>query len=159
MKRSSKLVYQIGLLFSSIPFLISLPFFGFGVYKVVDTYIKLQGTIETEGMVVDNDLELFADGGSAYVPVVRFTSESGEIVRFTDSVGSIPPAYEEGEKVKVLYHPDDPKEAYIKTWFRLWFGSVIWLLVGILPVTIDQIVQRVAYKQMKERFKSESKYS
>ncbi len=140
MKRSVSIMTLLGLLFSSIPFMVGLPFFGYGVYKVYDTNKKLQGAVETEGIVVDNDLQLFSDGTSSYVPVVKFTTETGESIRFTDGVGSIPPDFDEGETVKVVYQPENPREAYINTWFRLWFGSVIWLIIGAIPMIVGLVI-------------------
>lgn len=42
-------------------------------------------------------------GGSAYHPVVQFTTVSGSVVRFEDSEGTSPPRYHVGDDVQVLY--------------------------------------------------------
>jgi hypothetical protein len=45
-------------------------------------------------------------GSISYVPVVRFTTSSGILVKFQDSVGNNPPEYGVGDEVQVIYIAD-----------------------------------------------------
>ncbi|MEU6388451.1 DUF3592 domain-containing protein [Streptomyces sp. NPDC046939] len=72
-----------------------------------------------------------SDGPVAY-PVVAFTSADGERRTFRSSTGSKPPAYDEGERVEVLYRPDSPEDARINGFLSLWLLPLIFGGVGLL---------------------------
>ena len=76
------------------------------------------------------------DGSITYTPVVLFEAASGESVSFTSSFSSNPPSYAVGEKVEVLYAPDNPHEARIRGFGSLWLGSVILGGIGTVFATI-----------------------
>jgi hypothetical protein len=63
-----------------------------------------------------------------YYPVVEFVASDGRRRNIQMSEGSSPPSYEVGDKVIVLYEPDHPIEARIKS-----MSSTIgmWILPGI----------------------------
>lgn len=109
---------------------ISLPFLGLGVKEVVGVKKMQSEQIRTRGTVVDNLWQAFASGGAAYVPKVEFVTAGGELVIFTDGTGSIPPDYEPGDQVELLYDPDSPRDARIVTWKRLWLVPTILISVG-----------------------------
>ena len=69
--------------------------------------------------------------GEAYYPVVMFTANDGKRRSVQLSEGSFPPAYEVGDEVTVLYEPEHPLDARIKS-----FGSsaLMWVLPGITGV-------------------------
>jgi hypothetical protein len=101
---------------------------GAGVaYKDVDAFV--QGALSAEGTVVS--LEKNKDSDSAvYKPVVQFTAQDGEQVKFTSSVGTNPPAYSVGDTVEVFYAPDDINDAKINDLFSLLGGVVILAAFG-----------------------------
>jgi hypothetical protein len=85
--------------------------------------------------------------GVTYSPVIRFSATGGRAVEFTETTSSNPPGYSVGERVRVLYRPDDPKGARVASPFRLYlfaaiFGGigatffVIGLLVAVLAVAV-----------------------
>jgi len=78
----------------------------------------------TIGTVVDLEQSRSSDS-TTYRPVVSFTSQKGEAIRFTSSSGSNPPSYSKGEKVEVFYLPAEPYKAKINGFFSLWGGAVI----------------------------------
>jgi len=67
----------------------------------------------------------------AYFPVVEFTAQDGKRRQVQLSEGSWPAAYEVGNEVIVLYEPEHPLDARIKS-----FGSSagMWILPGITGV-------------------------
>ena len=69
--------------------------------------------------------------GETYYPVVEFTANDGKRRTVQLSEGSFPPAYEIGEEVTVLYEPEHPLDARIKS-----FGSsaLMWILPGITGI-------------------------
>lgn len=84
---------------------------------------------KAEGTVIDLQRSRSSD---TYRPVVRFATSSGQPIEFVSSSGSNPPSYARGERVEVLYHPDDPNAAKINGWFSLWGGATILGGMGLL---------------------------
>jgi hypothetical protein len=66
-----------------------------------------------------------------YYPVVEFTASDGRRRSVQVSEGSQPPSHEVGEEVTVLYDPEHPLDARIKS-----FGSyaLMWILPGITGI-------------------------
>lgn len=65
--------------------------------------------------------------GSTYYPVVEFTIQDGATAQFRDRMGGNPPAYREGDVVRVLYFPASPQES--ATIDR---GVLNWIVPGAL---------------------------
>jgi hypothetical protein len=65
--------------------------------------------------------------GASYYPVVEFAAADGGTVQFRDNMGSNPPAYREGDLVRVLYLPAAPRDS--ATIDR---GLLNWLVPGVL---------------------------
>jgi len=71
------------------------------------------------GEVIDL-LRARSSDSTTYKPMVRFVTASGQPVEFVSSVGANPPSYARGETVEVLYTPEAPQDARIKSFFSLW---------------------------------------
>jgi hypothetical protein len=74
--------------------------------------------------------------GDMYAPVLRFRLPGGE-TREVKDLGSGAPDFAVGDRVTILYMPDDPEDIRIDTFDRLWFSSIFvlvfaaaWLLFG-----------------------------
>ena len=78
------------------------------------------GTVVELREVRDND-----GGSSTWKPVVTFAAGNGRDITFAASFSSKPAPYDVGERVEVLYLPDDPQEARIKGFSSLWLGPSI----------------------------------
>jgi hypothetical protein len=91
---------------------------------------------ETEGTVVR--LVVTGKRGTA-APVVRYEVK-GQSFEFQSSVASSPPAHGVGEKVTVLYQPDQPHQGNIKSFMDLWFLPVIFAGLGTLFFVIGSAV-------------------
>jgi hypothetical protein len=129
----------ISALVGGVLFLAGCPFFGIGAYEAVEAQQETQTFIAVTGTVVDNSYQTTYNNGNeegAYYPVVEFTVSTGEKVRFTDGVGSLPPDYEAGEQVPVLYNPEDMHEARLNTWKRVWFVPTLLICIGGLPILV-----------------------
>ncbi|MBK9051011.1 MAG: DUF3592 domain-containing protein [Chloroflexi bacterium] len=116
--------------------LISCPFLGIGLYEVAETQQLVNKFEATTGVIVDNSYYVSNEDGNrsgAYYPVVEFQPEDSRPVRFTDGIGSLPPDYEVGEQVQVLYDSQDSSEAQISSWKRLWFAPTLITGLGFLP--------------------------
>lgn len=118
-----------------IPLVVGAPFLLIGLSEAYKTVQLERSWVSTRGAVVNNTIVAFATGAS-YAPVVEFCTPEGKTVRFVDGVGTIPPDYEVGVEVKVLYDPDDVHSARVASWKRLWLGPTIITTVSLLPVLI-----------------------
>lgn len=104
---------------------------------------------EAAGEVVAFDEEPAMEAGDprTYRPVVSFTTERGAPVRFSTMAHSSAPTYELRAAVRVLYDPDRPQDARIRSFTELWMlpillaglGSVFTalgaaILLGFIPI-------------------------
>jgi len=125
--------------FLLIPLLAVAPFLLIGLSQACQVVRQERNWISAPGTVVDNIVVARATGAS-YSPVVDFRTMEGVTARFTDSTGIIPPEYEVGTKVQVLYDPNDAHNARIVSWERLWLGPTLLIGSGLLPVLIAALV-------------------
>jgi Protein of unknown function (DUF3592) len=86
----------------------------------------------------DGEITEIRRDGDMYAPMVRFRLPSGETQEVTD-LGSGAPDFAVGDKVTILYMPQDPEDFRIDTFDRLWFSAIFvtvfacfWLLFGAI---------------------------
>jgi hypothetical protein len=125
--------------FLLIPLMAGAPFLLIGLSQVHRVVQQERSWVSARGTVVDNVVVAYATGAS-YAPVVDFRTMDGQTVRFVDGVGSIPPDYEVGTEVKILYDPADVHNARIVSWTRLWLGPTLLIGSGLAPVLIAGLV-------------------
>jgi hypothetical protein len=125
--------------FLLIPLIVGGPFLLIGLSQVYGVVQQERNWVSARGTVVDNVLVARATGAS-YAPVVEFQTIEAGTVRFTDDLGTIPPEYEVGANVKVLYDPKDVHHAQLVSWERLWLGPTLLICSGLLPVLIAGLV-------------------
>jgi len=84
--------------------------------------------------------------GDMYAPVLRFRRANGEVQEVKD-LGSGAPDFAVGDRVAVLYMPDDPEDFRIDTFERLWFSAIFvtvfagfWLLFGAVAWALSREV-------------------
>lgn len=82
--------------------------------------------------------------GDMYAPVLRFRLPGGEMQEVED-LGSGAPDFAVGDRVGVLYMPDDPEDFRIDTFDRLWFLPIFvtgfacfWLLFGAVAWSLSR---------------------
>ena len=115
-------------------------FLGIGFFEFHNSQVIVISYETTMGLVVGNDFLSHTDPKDsarvnwAYHPVVQFTTMSGKETTFTNVAGAYPPKYEIGETVEVYYNPEEPQDALVKDWLSLWWGPLIFLVIGSLPL-------------------------
>jgi hypothetical protein len=67
-----------------------------------------------------------------YRPVIVFTSREGHQAQFESMASSYPPKYAVGDKVRVLYDPDQPHQARIHSFHDLWFMPSLFGGLGLV---------------------------
>lgn len=65
-------------------------------------------------------------------PLVRFMAPGGQIIEFTPSSSSNPPAYDAGEAVEVFFDPRNPQDAKLNGFFALWGGAAVTGGIGLV---------------------------
>lgn len=96
----------------------------------------LRSSVAETGTVVSNvrvDTRP-ADGGDAttsFAPEFTFTGVDGKSYTVTSSTSSDPPAFAEGQTVRVLYDPRDPGSARIDTFGQIWGLAVGFGIAGL----------------------------
>lgn len=79
--------------------------------------------IKAEGKVTGFESK-DSDDSIVYHAIVEFTDQSGNSVKFQDSVGSSHPSFKRGDAVSVLYLPETPSAAMVDR------GIFNWVLSG-----------------------------
>jgi hypothetical protein len=109
---------------------IGLLFIVVGAFVIGGTQRFLATSIEADGRIVDfREHQDIDDDVPMYSPVVEFTAGDGQAYRFTSSSSSssIPKV---GRQVAVLYNPEQPRDAKIKSWTSLWMLPTIFIGLG-----------------------------
>jgi hypothetical protein len=82
--------------------------------------------------------------GDIYAPVVRFRLPGGETQEVVD-LASGAPDFAVGDKVSILYMPQDSRDFRIDTFDRLWFSAIFvtvfggfWMLFGIVAWALSR---------------------
>ncbi|MCA1687602.1 MAG: DUF3592 domain-containing protein [Actinobacteria bacterium] len=77
-------------------------------------------------------------------PVVRFQTRDGRMVEFESETGTSSFSQGPGEQVEVLYDPLKPEVARIKTFMMLWFGPLIFSVIGFFMFSFGALFGLVA---------------
>lgn len=104
---------------------------GWGWYSKTADFVDSAG--RAEGTVVEmKQYEKQTDNGYTlmYQPVIEFTAENGESIRYTDPTSTSSPSHQVGDKVEVLYDRKFPTRAYENSFLGLYLPSVIVLAAG-----------------------------
>jgi hypothetical protein len=87
------------------------------------SYRKMKNWKTTSGTVVDysyiSNTQLMSSN-AYYAPRIQFATDDGKEVTCVASTGSNRQSYRIGAKVKVVYSPDDPEKADLKSFVNLW---------------------------------------
>jgi hypothetical protein len=75
-----------------------------------------------------------------YRPIIQFRTQRGRKVKFRASVSMRPSPYQVGDRVSVLYLPDDPKGAQIDRFVYLWFYVIMLVLFGCLTIGMGLMI-------------------
>lgn len=105
----------------------------------------IKNSLRAKGEVI----ELKARPGDSWskAPVVKFNTENDREIVFQSNNYSRPPAFEVGEKVGVLYTPDDPKaSARVDTFFSTRGVPMILYILGVFFIILGVIFMFVFRK-------------
>ena len=103
----------------------------FAISMFRDSYKRAAKGVATSGVITGSQI---SHGGGVsstyYVPKVEFQPQGGEKIIFVASVGSkAEPKI--GRKVRVLYFPDNPKDADISSLMSSWLSPLFFLICAL----------------------------
>lgn len=101
-------------------------FAGIAAFIFYQGYVLERDGLQAEGTVIGL-VESRDEDGTSYAPVIRFQTQGGREFEFKSSYSSNPPQYKVGQKVTVLYPPDQPGDAQIKG-----AGNLLALIFGLV---------------------------
>ncbi|MEN9206915.1 MAG: DUF3592 domain-containing protein [Gloeomargarita sp. GMQP_bins_120] len=148
--------------------LIGLAMLGFAGWDAHRTWQFVQVAAKTTGEVVDLERQRLADEdyddhyayrryrysgrighrrSVSYYPVVVYTLPDGRRLEVVARTGSTPPRYRIGQRVEVLYDPQNPSRARINDFFELWLlplffgGFGLFFTIGglVAPVSSNTV--------------------
>jgi hypothetical protein len=97
-------------------------------------YVREQaflGRAETvTGTVSDFDISS-SDDSNTYCPVIEFRTKRGENVRYSGNVCSSPPSYDLGQKVEVIYDPQNIKHVQMNGFWSKYVGVFVLAVIGL----------------------------
>ena len=117
----------------------------------VDSHQIVEGGITAQGEVVSLKRERSRGrrGGGSYYPVFRFTAQDGQEYRVKHNQGSNPPAWTKGEKVELIYLPDNPEKAVPNTF---WGKYAVPFFLAIFGTGFTVLGSFVAWHSRKTNF-------
>ena len=105
-------------------YLFGLIFIGFSIYLYFDfNNMNISNSAEAKGKVIKlynatssrlRSKPLASDNYSSFLPVVQFTTQSGQQIEFMNEWGDIDAQYSVGEIVNVIYDSIEPNNVQIK---------------------------------------------
>lgn len=111
-----------------------------GLVVFVRTRRFLATAAVTQGTVVGYQQGRSSKGRVTYRPMVRFTTETGSVEEFTDSVSYSAPPYQEGAAVPVRYEANNPSKARLDSGFRLWLLPALLSGIGLAFLVIGVVL-------------------
>jgi hypothetical protein len=111
-------------------FLLGLAAFLLSLLFAAETYLFLKTAVPIEGKIVE-----YASGASVWYPIIEFTDDQGNVLRFTSNTGVRGSKRQVGRIVSVLYDPMDstPTRA-ARVSDRVWLAPVTPGMIGILLI-------------------------
>src|ERR1044072_1125694 len=112
----------------------------------VFTWLRTRRFIEESVPAVGEVIELreHHDEGVTYSPVIRLNGPDGRAVVFNESISSNPPAHNVGDRVKILYHLDDPTHAKVASTTNLYLLTMIFAAIGVITFLVGVLIVALA---------------
>jgi Protein of unknown function (DUF3592) len=113
-----------------------------GIFSVRHTRHFLQTAVSVPGVVTENVWQEnrtsytrnsnSGSGVGSFHPRIRFRTADGQEISFITSNGSSPPFYRVNQPITILYDPQLPEHAIIKSFSELWLGPIILCGLGVI---------------------------
>ena len=104
---------------------VGLGMLGFGGWSFLNTRNQMENWGHANGEIVSFSHYSDSDGGSLTVPVVRYTTEDGEVITaepYEERNTTVDvDGYRVGDEVEVIYNPDNPRDMFLNDFMHVWF--------------------------------------
>jgi hypothetical protein len=94
------------------------------------SYREVKHWKTASGTVVDNKV-VSGSKGLHYYPIFQFVADNGKEVTGVADVGSSWQRFRVGASVRVLYSPDEPTKAQLRTFTDLWLFPIVCGFFGL----------------------------
>ena len=91
----------------------------------------IQNGIETEGIIFGFETSISYNNTSTKYPVIRFVTHDGIWITQVSDYG-VPFLFKKGQKVKVIYDRENPKDFIFRTSIDISNSSYLFLIIGII---------------------------
>lgn len=95
-----------------------------GAVFAVFTWRYLRRAVTTQATITKLIERKDDDRDTLYAPVYVFTDRAGQSVKIISSTASFPPPGEVGDKIEILYDPENPQHSMQNRFFSVWGFSV-----------------------------------
>lgn len=99
----------------------------------------LSRAVPATGTVTDLERSSSSEGGYSYCPVIQFTSRDGQVVSYEGNVCSDPPAYAIGDRVELVYDPEDPEHVQMDNFWSKYVAVFVTGVIGA-PLTLVGLI-------------------
>jgi len=106
-----------------------------GILLYRSVYLKLRNWTTAPGTIIGYQENHYRNPPS-YTPQIQFTSPSGRLITFYSAVGSNRKPYRVGDSVNVIYPPNRPDEAALKSFTNLCLLPTFALFFGVVFTTL-----------------------
>lgn len=127
-----------------------------GLVFAVRTALFLRTAQPTTGTIVELIERESDDGDTLFAPVYTFVDTTGRTNRVISSSASYPPVGLVGDKISVLFDPENPSRAELDRFFDLWGFTAIGGGLGTLYLAVFWIVAAVSKRKMRNAQPDES---
>jgi len=129
-----------------------LSFFGgailifIGIFNITRRRKLLKVGITTEATVVSLRKDIFNNSGAntLYYPTIEYTAETNKTISREYTVGTNPSKYKEGDKLTIIYDPDNVESFIINDsptkiiWPIILLGGIALIIWGIFLIVKDR---------------------
>lgn len=140
--RRGKISPQLAVIIGAFSVLTAIGLFAGSAFAYFHVRSFLQTALKADGIVVG----MTGQSGS-YFPVFKFTDSQGQEHRVESNAGSNPPSYQVGDKVQLLYDPNDPTDAKADTFWGVWILPVLLCLAGVFDLLFAAMLVFVSIYQ------------
>ncbi|MFQ5564903.1 MAG: DUF3592 domain-containing protein [Paracoccaceae bacterium] len=113
-----------------------------GIGILAEAIIFTSEAVSARGEVVHVSRHYGGESGVTYTPTIRYRRDDGRTFEAETHMSSGDYDYAIGERVEILYSYDNPAEVRINSFFDLYGGGVILIVVGALFIRIITWVRR-----------------
>lgn len=130
-----------------------LIYFGYGEYADSREFAGGAETAEGDvtGFEVYDDPASLSERDNIYYAMIRYTTEDGREIIFRGPSKHGLVKLKQGDSVRVLYYPEEPKNARVDSFMGLWFVATMLIGLGVGAILIPLLTLWQCWKWVKRQ--------